>query len=153
MRKKELFRMNGLGTRVLSISVVAVFIASLAACVAAIPVAVKMYKDADTVKLTMQVTGKAPDIYAAMVKSQMKKSPHTEVIKDDRENLEFEGKKAEGEVKFWGHWKAKQLEGNKTEVKFRLRGEGIEEEALEKRALAGIHAFCAEIGEQCQIEK
>jgi hypothetical protein len=123
-------------------------------CVLAVPAAIKYIKEADMVKITLEVDGNASDFFDASVRSQMRKSPDTEIIKEDRENLIFEGKKVEGSgVEIWGRWQARQLSDGKVEVEFQLKAEGMEEEALETRAVNGIMAFCSEIGKRCKIEK
>jgi uncharacterized OsmC-like protein len=77
-----------------------------------------------------------------------------EIIKDYREKLIFEGKKLEeGRVEIWAQWKADQISEGKTEIDFRIKAKGIEEEALEKRAVSRIQSFCSEIGKSCKIEK
>jgi len=53
----------------------------------------------------------------------------------------------------WAQWKADQKSEGRTEVDFRIKAMGIEEEALEKRAVSRIQAFCSEIGKSCKIEK
>ncbi|MCK5138669.1 MAG: hypothetical protein KAQ85_02400, partial [Thermodesulfovibrionia bacterium] len=141
-------------TKPFAAAVVLLSIISLIGCVAAIPLAVKYAKEKDMVKLTLQVDGNASDIFDASVRSHKRKSPETEVIKDDREKLIFEGKKVEKSgIEIWGRWKAKQISEGKTEVDFRIKAEGMEEEALEKRAVSSIQAFCSEIGKRCKIEK
>jgi hypothetical protein len=143
-----------LKTKPFSATVVLLSIILLIGCVAAIPLAVKYAKEKDMVKLTLQADGNASDIFDASVRSHKKKSPETEVIKDDREKLIFEGKKVEeGGVEIWGRWQAEQISEGKTEVNFRIKAEGMEEEALEKRAIRSIQAFCDEIGRRCKIEK
>ncbi len=123
-------------------------------CILAVPVAVMYIRDMDMVKLTMEVDGNASDIFDSSVRTQMRKSPETEVIKEDREKLLFEGKKVEGSgVEIWGRWQARQVSEGRTEVDFQLKAEGMEEEALEKRAISSVQAFCAEIGKRCVIEK
>jgi hypothetical protein len=141
-------------TRSFTATVVLLSIISLIGCIAAIPLAVKYVKEKDMVMLTLQVDGKASDIFDASVRTHKRNSPETEVIKDDREKLIFEGKKVDANgVEIWGRWKAKQVSEGKTEVDFRLKAKGMEEEAIEKRAVDGIMAFCREIGKRCKIEK
>ena len=143
-------------TKSFTATVVLLSIISLIGCVAAIPLAVKYAKekDKDMVKLTLRVDGNASDIFDASVRSQMKKSPETEIIKDDRENLIFEGKKIEASgVELWGRWKTKQISEGMTEVEFSLKAEGMKAEGLEIRAVSRILAFCREIGKVCKITK
>ncbi len=123
-------------------------------CIAAVPIVVKKYKEKDMVKLTLQVDGNASDIFDTSVRSYKGTSPNAEIIKDDREKLIFEAKKVEGSgVEIWGQWRAKQVSEGKTEVDFRIKAKGIEEDALEKRAVKRIMAFCSEIGRSCNLEK
>jgi hypothetical protein len=140
--------------KVLTGTIVLMSVISLIGCIAAIPLAVKYVKEKDMVMLTLQVDGNASNIFDASVRSHKKTSPETKIIKDDRENLIFEGKKVEANgVELWGRWKAKQVSEGKTEVDFQLKAEGMAEEALERRAVKGIMAFCREIGKRCKIEK
>jgi hypothetical protein len=134
--------------------IAAICIMTMVGCILAVPVAVKYVKDKDKVHLTMEIDGDASDIFDASVRSHKRTSPETEVIKDDREKLIFEGKKVEeGGVEIWGRWQARQISEGKTEVEFQLKAKGMEEEALEKRAVSRIQEFCSEIGKRCEIEK
>jgi hypothetical protein len=56
-------------------------------------------------------------------------------------------------VEIWAQWKADQVSEGKTEVDFRIKAQGLEPEALEKRAVSRIQSFCSEIGKSCNIEK
>jgi hypothetical protein len=151
LKPKEIISLK---TQPFASTVVLLSIISLIGCVAAIPLAVKYAKEKDMVKLTLQVDGNASDIFDASVRSNKKKSPETKVIKDDREKLIFEGKKVEeGGVEIWGRWQAKQISEGKTEVNVKIKAEGMEEDALERKAIKSIHAFCDEIGKKCKIEK
>jgi hypothetical protein len=61
MMEKEPVQAKGLTTRLLLVSIVSMF--ALSACIAAVPLAVKLVKEKDMAKLTMEVEGKAEEIY------------------------------------------------------------------------------------------
>jgi len=121
-------------------------------CIPVIPVAMKYLKDEDKVAVTMTVDGNAGDIYAASVSSQTKKFPNTQVIKDDRENLVFEGKRVEGEKEIWGIGTTEQVSEGKTGVKIQVKSEGMSEEALKTRAVNSVNSFCSGIGKTCKVK-
>ena len=153
MEKKSV-QAKALATRLLSVSIVFMFALSLAACIAAVPLAVKYVKEKDAAKLTMEVEGKAEEIYDSSVRSTRRKNPNMEVIVDDREDLEFEAKKMTPEGKLlWASWKVEQKDEKTVAVELKLKGEDVEEEVMEQRAIKNLQAFCAEIGKKCKIEK
>jgi hypothetical protein len=142
-----------LAGKLLVVSMVFVFALSLVACIAAIPVAVVMIKEKDTAKLTLELDGKAGDIFDASVRTMKRKNPDLEVIKEDREDLEFEAKRVKPDGKeLWASWQVEQKDEKTVEVKFKVKGEDMEEEEVEKIAVDGIQAFCKEIGKKCNIE-
>jgi hypothetical protein len=134
--------------------IVLLSVISLIGCFAAIPLAVKYAKEKDMIKLTLRVDGNAADIFDASVRSHKRNSPETEVIKDDREKLVFEGKRInERGIEVWGTWESKQVSEDRTEVNFGIKAPGMEEGAMERQAVIAIQAFCTEIGKQCEIKK
>jgi hypothetical protein len=152
MMEKEPVQAKGLTTRLLLVSIVSMF--ALSACIAAVPLAVKLVKEKDMAKLTMEVEGKAEEIYDASIRSTRKRNPDMEVIVDDREDLEFEVKKMTPEGKLlWASWKVEQKDEKTVEVEFKVKGEDVEAEVMEQRAMKGIQAFCAEIRKKCKIEE
>lgn len=139
-------------TKLFAVTVVLLSIISLVACVAAIPLAVKYAKEKDMAKLTLNVEGKAEEIYDASVRTFKRNNPDLEVIKD--KDLKFETKKMTPEGKeLWASWKVKQKDEKMVEVEFKIKIEDMEEEAVEQRAIKGIQAFCDEIERRCKIEK
>jgi hypothetical protein len=154
MMEKKPVQAKGMAVRLLSVSMVVMFALSLAACIAAIPIAVKMVKEKDMAKLTLEMEGNAAEIFDASVRTTKRKNPNLEVIKEDREDLEFEAKKMTPEGKeLWAYWSVEQKDENMVELEFKIKGEDLEEEVVEKKALDGIHAFCKEIGKKCNIEE
>lgn len=137
-------------------AVVLIALLSLTGCVVAVPYAVKYIREMDMVKLTLQVDGNAQDIFDASVISSIRISrryPETEIIRNDGEKLIFEGRRTEeGGVELWYQWEAKQISEGTTEVDFRIKAKGMEEDALKERAVNSIQAFCSEIGKRCEIE-
>jgi hypothetical protein len=151
--EKKPAQAKGLAGKLLVVSMVFVFALSLVACIAAIPVAVVMIKEKDTAKLTLELDGKAGDIFDASVRTMKRKNPDLEVIKEDREDLEFEAKRVKPDGKeLWASWQVEQKDEKTVEVKFKVKGEDMEEEEVEKIAVDGIQAFCKEIGKKCNIE-
>ena len=141
-------------TKPFAATVVLLSVISLIGCFAAIPLAVKYAKEKDMIKLTLRVDGNADDIFDASVRSHKRNSPETEIIKDDREKLVFEGKRInERGIEVWGTWEAKQVSEERTEVTFRIKAPGMEEGAMERQAVIAIQAFCTEIKKQCEIKK
>jgi hypothetical protein len=143
MMEKKSVQAKGLVTRLLLVSIVS-----------AVPLAVKLVKEKDMAKLTMEVEGKAEEIYDASIRSTRRRNPDMEVIVDDREDLEFEAKKITPEGKLiWASWKVEQKDEKTVEVEFKLKGEDVEEEVMEQRAMKGIQAFCVELRKRCKIEE
>jgi hypothetical protein len=62
---------KGLTTRLLSVLIVFMFAVSLAACIAAVPLAVKYVKEKDMAKLTMEVDGKAEERGILLIRFQL----------------------------------------------------------------------------------
>jgi hypothetical protein len=152
MMEKKSVQAKGLVTRLLLVSIVSML--ALSACIAAVPLAVKLVKEKDMAKLTMEVEGKAEEIYDASIRSTRRRNPDMEVIVDDREDLEFEAKKITPEGKLiWASWKVEQKDEKTVEVEFKLKGEDVEEEVMEQRAMKGIQAFCVELRKRCKIEE
>jgi hypothetical protein len=153
MEKKSV-QVNDLAKRLLSVCMVFMFALSLAGCVAAIPIAVKMVKEKDMAKLTLEVEGNAQEIFDATVRTVKRKNPDMEVIKEDREDLKFEAKRVKPDGKeMWAFWEVEQKDEKTVEVKFKVKGEDMEEEVVEQRAIKGINDFCKEIGKKCNIEE
>jgi hypothetical protein len=53
----------------------------------------------------------------------------------------------------WASWKVEQKDEKTVEVEFKVKGEDVEAEVMEQRAMKGIQAFCAEIRKKCKIEE
>jgi hypothetical protein len=154
MMEKKSVQAKGTVKRLLSVSMVFMFSLSLVGCIAAVPIAVKMVKEKDMAKLTLELEGNAAEIFDASVRTTKRKNPDLEVIKEDREDLEFEAKRVKPDGKeLWASWEVEQQDNNMVEIKFKVKGEDMEEEVVEKMALDGINAFCKEIGKKCNIEE
>jgi hypothetical protein len=116
--------------------------------------AVKYVKDMDKVILTMQTEGNAREIYDASVHANKTEYPYAEISEENRDKMIYEGKmamKRGGEL--WFRWQMKQTSEGMTKVEVQLKGEGMEDKAMEEYAVRSIQAFCDEIGKRCEIKR
>lgn len=102
----------------------------------------------------MQTEGNAREIFDASVHSQKTKFPETEVLEENRDKLIVEGKRAvQNGKELWFKWQMKQLGDGMTRVELMIKGDGMEDKAVEEYAVKAIQAFCDEIGKRCEIRK
>jgi hypothetical protein len=130
----------------------------LAGCVAAIPVAVKYYKEKDFAKFDIMIQGDAKQIYADAVASVKANNPSLEIEKDDAEDLEFKGsvKKESGRT-LVAMWEAKQKDEKNTLLSFMVKGldgeQLVPEAEMKKLGTDAINNFCARTNRSCVIEE
>jgi len=123
-------------------------------CVIGALAAVNYIKDMDKVKLTMQTEGNASDIFDAAVHANKSKFPEAKIIEENKGKLIYEGTRAmKSGGELWFRWQMKQTSEGMTKVEVELKGEGVEDKALEENAIKTIQAFCSEIGKRCEIKK
>jgi hypothetical protein len=131
----------------------------LTGCVAAVPIAVKYYQEKDFAKFEVQIQGNAADIYAKSVDSTKEANPtNLKVVKDDREELEFEGEvtKPSGRT-YIAEWNVEQVDDKTSELRFLVKGmdgeEMVDEAEMKKIGTDGLNRFCARANLSCVIEQ
>ncbi len=129
---------GGVGRVRVRISVAAsVIVASqLVACVALIPWAgYKAYEKwlSDTYTVTIEVDRNPDELYATMSRVIKQRNPDAEIVKDDRENREFEarGTLSDGsEVE--SSWSVEPLDGARSELRIRSKVDERSKEEVER---------------------
>lgn len=143
--------------RITTLFSVTLLIALLMGCIAAVPYAVKVYKERDFVKLDIVADGQALDLYDTLDRYSIQKSPNRVVEKNDREKLKFEGNvtKPSGRV-YFVEWEVEQLNPQQAKIDFMVKaeedGEPINEQELNGLAFEAIDSFCKRTERKCTIE-
>jgi hypothetical protein len=129
--------------------------ALVAGCIAVIPIMIKKNQQEGFVTVQFEVDGKAGDIYTRSVDYTLNKNPGMKVVKNDKTNMQFEGKIMRDARTYDLKWTVKQLSENKTQFDFEAKGtEGdklVDASTMGAEADKAVNNFCEALQKKCEI--
>lgn len=145
--------MSGVNLRKVMTAMLMVFVAG---CIAVIPIMIKKHNEEGFATVQFEVQGKAADLYAKSVDYTLKKNPDLKVVKDDRQNLSFEGTVTKDGRNYDAKWTVQQVaDSGKSKIDYQVKGEqdGKLVDAAEMGAFAdaAVKNFCEALNQKCEI--